>query len=177
MQLFSRLLTTFGCLLLLCSVYLFFERINPNNLAFPAYGEEQAIITNDVSPQIISLPSIGKTLPILPSVIKGDSWETTSSGISHLSSSPTPGEKGNSILYGHNWPNLLGDLRKVKPGETFTITLSDGSIKSFTVAYVSVISSANVAILEQSKDSRVTLYTCTGFLDSKRLVVTAILAK
>lgn len=84
-----------------------------------------------------------------------------------------PGEPGNSILYGHNWTSLFGNLPKTKPGERVDIGFSDGSMQQFIVEYTSIVSPDEIEIIEQTEDTRITLYTCTGFLDSKRFVVVA----
>ena len=114
-------------------------------------------------------------LEIIPSKITNNTWEATSQGVSHLSSSPIPGEKGNSILYGHNWTNLLGNLTKIKPGAEINIILKNREKKIFIVEYVSIVGPNDTQILADTDDTRITLYTCTGFLDSKRFVVTALL--
>ena len=61
-------------------------------------------------------------LPIYPASINGTSWETTTKGVSYLKNTPTPGEIGNSVMYGHNWTNLLGPLVRAKPGQKIEIT-------------------------------------------------------
>ncbi len=114
-------------------------------------------------------------LEIIPSKITNNTWEATSQGVSHLSSSPIPGEKGNSILYGHNWTNLLGNLTKIKPGAEINIILKNREKKIFIVEYVSIVGPNDTQILADTDDTRITLYTCTGFLDAKRFVVTALL--
>jgi len=175
MRVLAGFLTVFGIACLLLSVYLIYERTNPNNLAFSDFVQEGNEGQNfgKTQPLAITLPTLKKTLPIFPAIVSKDSWQTSPSGVSYLSSSPLPGEKGNSILYGHNWPNLLGSLAKMKPGDRIEIAFSDGSIREFVVAYTTTVNPGQVEILKDSEDSRLTLYTCTGFLDSKRFVVTA----
>ena len=114
-------------------------------------------------------------LPIKQATISDGNWEASHDAISYLISSPVPGEKGNSILYGHNWPNLLGNLPKVKPGQNIEIIFNNGTRSVFTVVYTSVVNPDQTHILNDSQDNRITLYTCTGFLDRKRFVATAVL--
>jgi LPXTG-site transpeptidase (sortase) family protein len=78
-------------------------------------------------------------------------------------------------LYGHNWSALLGSLPKIKPGDKIKIILSNGQEKNFVVKYTSIVAPSDTKILSDSADSRITLYTCAGFLDSKRFVATALL--
>ncbi|MBI2028304.1 MAG: sortase [Candidatus Levybacteria bacterium] len=114
-------------------------------------------------------------LEIFPAKIVNNRWEITAQGVSYLSSSPLPGEKGNSVLYGHNWTNILGNLIKIKPGEEIVIVSNRNNKRTFVVEHISVVDPENTQILANTSDRRITLYTCSGFLDSKRFVVTALL--
>jgi LPXTG-site transpeptidase (sortase) family protein len=126
-------------------------------------------------PTRISIPTIGVDLPVIPSKIVRGKWEETTIGVSYIAKSPIPGEIGNSILYGHNWPTLLGDLPLVKPGDKITIAYQNTKPRRFTVVFINIVSPDTTSVLLPTADRRITLYTCTGFLDSKRLVITAIL--
>ena len=53
--------------------------------------------------------------------------------------------------------------------------MSNGEERNFLVEYTSVVDPNQTYILSQTKDKGITLYTCTGFLDTKRFVVTATL--
>ena len=120
----------------------------------------------------IHIPSAQIQLPAYSSSIVGTTWQTTKRGISYLSTSPLPGERGNSVLYAHNWPNLLGNLREVKPGDAVFVTRGDKTTR-FIVRFVAVVGPQERSVYAASNDRRLTLYTCTGFLDRDRLVVTA----
>lgn len=109
-----------------------------------------------------------------PAQIENNKWEATTKGVSYLVTSPVPGNAGNSIIYGHNWGNLLGSLSKIKPGQKIEIVLDDNEKRTFIVEHTSIIGPDQTSVLEDTSDRRITLYTCTGFLDSKRFVVTAI---
>lgn len=155
-------------------------RYAPKRLTISSYKPTQKIsslkistITEKKSPQYIEIPDIGVRLPIIPSEIKNGTWETTSKGVSYLTSSPIPGNTGNSILYGHNWTNLLGSLTRVKPGTQIIITYADGSKNNFTVEYTGTVKPDQIGILNQTNDVRITIYTCTGFLDSQRFIAVA----
>jgi len=175
MNFLSRTLILIGVTLLFLGGYFIFQRYNPKQLSFQDFNG----YTNSVSgalPQKIVIPSLKIQLPIYPAQIRGNSWEATTKGISYLVSSPIPGEAGNSILYGHNWDSLLGRLQNIKPGEKIKVAYDDKTTKTFVVAYISIVDPSHTEILAPSSDSRITLYTCTGFLDSRRFVATAILA-
>lgn len=170
----SRVLILFGLLTLLFGVYLVFERYNPKRLEFNNI-EFQTINAQDRFPKEIIIPALKIQLAVYPAQIKNKRWEATAKGISYLVTSSVPGEQGNSILYGHNWSSLLGSLPKIKPGDKIIVKLDDNQTKTFVVKYTSIVSPDQTDILKDTSDSRITLYTCVGFLDSKRFVVTALL--
>ncbi|OGG11389.1 hypothetical protein A2Z00_00455 [Candidatus Gottesmanbacteria bacterium RBG_13_45_10] len=169
-----RIFLTLGVALVLFGMYLTWQRTTPLRLSFRDLPKLSAPSANTPFPVVLTIPTAHITLPIVPATITTGQWQDTKRGVSYLSASAVPGDVGNSIMYGHNWPNLLGNLRLVKPGDRLTVLLSNGQRRGFTVAFLSVVTPDDTRILANSKDARITLYTCTGFLDSKRLVVTAI---
>jgi len=160
-------LSLFGLLLL--------QRNNPNRLSFDYSTTVLAPVTTNNLPMALSIPSLNQTLAVFPARVEGSVWETTKQGVSYLSSSPIPGTTGNSVIYGHNWSSILGNLSKVRIGDTIGIIFQDGTEKKFNVQFISIVTPDQTKVLAPSDDTRLTLYTCTGFLDSKRLVVTALL--
>jgi len=179
MKNFSYLFVIFGVLWCLLGGYYLWMKNDTNRLKFKNYPVA-ASITQTVAPakqaqQRIIINDLGINLPLIPARIQNDTWETTNFGASYLISSPTPGETGNSIIYAHNWMSLFGNLTRAKPGEEVDVTAADGSTKKFIIEYTSVVTPDESNILAQTRDKRITLYTCTGFLDSKRFVVVAIL--
>jgi LPXTG-site transpeptidase (sortase) family protein len=170
----SKILIAFGLSLILFGFHLVYERYSPNKFEFENFVVN-AEAKSQLSPVRMIISSAGIDQTIYPAEIKNGKWSSTKEGVSHLDSSPIPGEKGNSIIYGHNWPNVIGNLVKVKPGDKIEIMLSDSSVKTFEVRYTSIVEPTETSIVSKTNDIRLTVYTCTGFLDSKRFVVTAFL--
>lgn len=164
-----------GFLSLLVLSFLIYQRYNPQNLSFnlPLQAPATREISSSLEPVGITIKSLDLSLKITPAEIRDNHWESSTSGISHLKSSVIPGQKGNSILYGHNWPNILGNLKNIKVGDEVTIIYNDNTAQRFAVEYLTKVSPDDISVLAPSEDKRLTLYTCTGFLDSKRLVVVA----
>ncbi|MCY7362987.1 MAG: sortase [Ignavibacteria bacterium] len=150
------------------------QRYSPKILEFNNL-EVAATSTSKISPVRIIIPGLNIDDSIYGAQINNKNWQSTTNGISYLSSSPIPGEKGNSNLYGHNWKSILGNLVKIKPGDKIKIVMNNGETREFEVEFTSVVDSSQTYILSQTKDNRITLYTCTGFLDRKRFVATATL--
>lgn len=176
----GNLLLVLGFLSLIFFCFLVYQRNNSQNLSFNI--NDSKILdykkSDSVSdPQGIIIDSAKIALDIYPAEIKDNRWESTSKGVSFLKTSAMPGGVGNSIMYGHNWSNLLGNLEKVKPGDKIKIVYKDNSINDFQIEYITKVNPDDISVLKNSEDSRLTLYTCTGLLDSKRLVVVAKLLK
>jgi LPXTG-site transpeptidase (sortase) family protein len=125
-------------------------------------------------PTRLVIPTLALDLPVIPAHAARGVWSTTTHGVSYLTTSPLPGESGNMVIYGHNYARLLGNLGKVKPGQAIQVFRGDVAY-TYIVHFVGVVDPTDTYIVENTSDARLTLYTCTGFLDTKRLVVTALL--
>jgi len=173
----GKVLVFLGLISTIFGLYLAWQRINPERISFntPKFDSPNLQKKTNLTPIEIKMGEQSIDLPIYPASINGTSWETTTKGVSYLKNTPTPGEIGNSVMYGHNWTNLLGPLVRAKPGQKIEITYSDGSRKNFEITFTQTVSPDQTFILNNTNDRRITIYTCTGFLDSKRFVVVATL--
>ena len=172
----SQLFFFIGLACLAVSAALLFQHYSPYRLPFTSYTTTPAIacyLKDENPPKTLRIKALHIELPIIPSKIEKKEWETTSEGVSYLASSPLPGATGNSILYGHNWTNLLGNLEKAKSGQVIEIEFKNGEKKHFLIQRLATVWPDQKSVLYPSEDKRITLYTCTGFLDSKRFVVVA----
>ncbi len=176
MKLLSTLFVIIGLILVSFGGYQLYLRENPHKLSFDnyAYAVDHKAEAKQLPAQV-AIHDVNIDVPVYPATISNGQWPVIENGASYLSTSPLPGEKGNSVIYAHNWKNLFGNLVNTKPGEEVVITYKDGSKKTFVIEYTSTVSPNESTILAPSKDKRITLYTCTGFLDSKRFVVVALL--
>ncbi len=173
MHVLSKITIIAGIVFILYGCVLLWLRNNPKRLSFNNYTS-RINYTPRFYPISVAIPDASIQTPIFPSKLKGEGWEITNKGVSYLVSSPIPGTRGNSILYGHNWPTILGNLENVKTGQKVIILTNTGSKKEFIIKSIAIVTPDQVHVLDPSNDVRITLYTCTGFLDSKRLVVTAV---
>lgn len=158
------------------SCILLWQRYNPWRLSFQSFPPDYSSLQqqSNIKPIRITIPSVKIDTAISPAVITNRTWETSTEGASWLLSSPIPGNRGNSIIYGHNWFTILGKLVQVKPGDTIKIEYSDQSSKQFTVQSTAIVPPNQINILAPTTDTRITMYTCTGFLDRYRFVATAL---
>lgn len=143
-------------------------------LYFANYSSSLPVVvpSSDI-PVRLRLPSLSLDLAVIPAYKTDSRWPTTSRGISYLASSPLPGDIGNSIFYGHNWVHILGQLKNSQINDPLIIVYSDGRTKNFSVTEVKTVGPNATEILDPAAVPQITLYTCTGFLDTRRLVVIA----
>jgi len=125
----------------------------------------------EVKVEKIYIPALKRTLNVSDGFVTGNRWTVSGTGVSHLTSSALPGNPGNAILYGHNRDGILAKLWQVQKGDFIYVTLSDSSISKYIIFERKEIEPDGVEILDDVGDSRLTLYTCSGFLDSARYVV------
>lgn len=176
-RILSILLIILGLNCIIYAALLIIERSNPTRLSFSQTPtiSRKSNEKKESYPEAITIKNVKINLPIYPARMKNSEWPTTTQGASYLVSSPIPGEVGNSILYGHNWTSLFGPLQSVRPGDQVIITYADKTQKKFNIIYTSIVNPTQTSILEPSHDKRITLYTCTGFLDMQRFVAVGIL--
>lgn len=167
---FDTVILGLGIFFLGFSGYLYWERHTERPLVFA-----QTEPSTTVLPVRLLLPTLGIELPIHPAMIEDGKWDITREGVSYLLTSPLPGTQGNAVIYGHNWTGLLGPLKNIKSGDEIIVEDSKGTKYTYIVHFISTVTPDQSHIYSNTSDYRLTLYTCTGFLDSKRLVVTAIL--
>jgi sortase A len=123
-------------------------------------------------PKSLEISSIGVGLPIEQTAVIDNIWQISDDGISHLKNSSYPGRDGNIILYAHNTSDRLGRLYELKNGDRIEIQTKE---KTFTyeVYEEKVVTPDNIEYLTSHDGETLTIYTCTGFADTKRLVVKA----
>lgn len=168
------LLLFVGFLIITSSLIILLQRNDSSRLQF----DNAQVIQNKVNQKEktvigIVIDDIDISLPVIPSYKKGNKWDTTPNGVSYLVSSPLPGENGNSIMYGHNWGSILGNLYKTRVGQIINIYYSDGTKTQFEVEAITEVSPDDSSLLTQTEEKILTIYTCSGLFDQKRLVVTA----
>lgn len=104
---------------------------------------------------------------------ENNQWQVSDTKVTYLLGSARPGESGNIILYGHNKREILGNIRALKGGEKVTLTTGDGKVHTYVVSKVKEVDPTDVSLLAPTSTETLTMYTCSGFWDSRRFIVQA----
>lgn len=126
-----------------------------------------------VKPVHIKAYPVGVDVSIKDGVIKDGVWAIYPKDAIYLLGSAGLGDSGNTIIYGHNRDDVLGPIRWAKLGSFIDIRGSDGKDYRYEVTKIDTVDPDNLSYIQPTKNETLTLYTCTGFLDSKRFILVA----
>ncbi len=104
---------------------------------------------------------------------KNDFWVLSPTHVVFWSESSLPGTPGNTVFYGHNNKKLLGKLHEVNVGETISVTTANETVFEYTITKKVTTSPDKLEYIAPTESELLTIYTCTGFLDTKRLIIQA----
>lgn len=127
-----------------------------------------------VAPVYIKAYPVGVDIKVTPTQINEGVWMIPPSSVGFLVGSSGLGGGGNIIMYGHNSNQILGPIRWIKIGSKIELTGSDGKVYLYTVSELAEVEPSNLGYIQKTETEVLTLYTCSGFLDSKRFIVRAI---
>jgi len=108
------------------------------------------------------------SLGIKPAQVVNGHWNVWPDSVTYL-----PTDSTNTVIYAHNTKPLFGDLKKVKVGDKIDIIDKQALTIHYVVSQIAVVDPLQVELLGPTLEPVITVYTCTGFLDSQRLVVRA----
>lgn len=118
----------------------------------------------------IVIPNISLDLPVTPSKIKSGFWEVSETTASYGLGSAIPGQQGNTVIFAHARQGLFGNLNKVKISDVIYVLTKDQWFL-YTVKEIKEVTPNQVEVIRPTEDEVLTLYTCSGFADTKRLIV------
>mgnify|MGYP001589055206 CR=1 FL=1 len=142
-------------------------------LSFSKIPELKEEISEDLFPTQILISKVRIDFPVFPARASGDTWEISEKGVSYLLGTGVPGRKGNVVIFGHNKNNLFGPIRWLEKDEGIELTNKRDEKFIYKIITTKIVSPDEVWVLSPTEDATLTLYTCTGFLDSKRFIVVA----
>ena len=123
-------------------------------------------------PERIVIPALSVDIAVKRAQIKGGYWEVFPDSAGWGEGSGLPGESGNQVIFAHAREGLFLPLQKIEVGmRVYVFTESDWY--SYEVIEIKEVFPNQTEVIEPTEDERLTLYTCSGFTDSKRLIVVA----
>ncbi|SRR5260221_6557807 len=170
--LFISLLIVGILLIVFGEIYLFWERrvlsFNTNPYVFA-----KTVSDTNLMPVKITIPRAKIDIGIEEGKIIDGVWQISNTEATHLNNSANPGESGNIVIYGHDKRAIFGYLLGIKKGDLVNLIIKNGDMHKYEVSDILIVDPSNIGVVLPTKSEVLTIYTCTGFLDSKRLVVKA----
>lgn len=124
-------------------------------------------------PQWISIPNSKINAQIAAGGYKEGKWILDKDFVLYLPTSGKLGEGGNTVLYAHSRERLFGNLKKASIGDIVILGDANGKMHNYTIYSMEYIKPYQVEKIETNKKDTITLFTCNGWFDEKRLVVKA----
>lgn len=171
-QRLSGVMVVLGIIIII-SGNLIFNRPSQNPVFLPIPAEQTRLIEPELFPSHISISSV-IDIPVIEGDYVNGEWTDTRESAVYYIGSATPFTGGNTIIYAHNNRNLFGRLKEVQEGDIVDVKLSSGLNRHYRVAQIQTLEESETEPLYPTDHEQLTLYTCTGFLDKQRLVVTAV---
>ena len=126
---------------------------------------------SDVFRILISKENID--LPVKQAKIIGGYWETSETTASHGEGSANPGERGNVVIFAHARVGLFYNLKDVKKEDIVYVFTKDRWYR-YKVGEIKIVYPNEIETVAPSEKEVLTLFTCSGFFDEKRLIVKAV---
>lgn len=123
-------------------------------------------------PTRVVVPNVGIDLPVKPAKIIEGYWEVFDDVAGWGEGSGMPGHIGNQVIFAHARENLFSNLSDIKENDSVYI-LTDERWYYYNVETVKTVYPGNIEVIASTDVEVLTLYTCSGFKDEKRLIVTA----
>lgn len=151
-----------------------------NQVNLPSKGAKQSSGVAVPVGNTLIVPAMLLETPILEGPTRTE-YNTLDQGVWRWPLGSTPDKGGNTILIGHRFTysnprGIFYELNQVKVGDYIAV-FWNGTEYVYRTTSVASVQPNDVAILNQTKQAELTLYTCTPTWNpTQRLVVTALLS-
>jgi LPXTG-site transpeptidase (sortase) family protein len=122
-------------------------------------------------PDKIIIPELSIDLQVRKSKLINGYWEVFSDSAGWGEGSGVPG-KGNQVIFAHAREGLFKPMKNIKPNTKIYIFTKDKYYK-YEVSEIKEVLPDQTEVIAPTADEVLTLYTCSGFTDSRRLIVRA----
>lgn len=123
-------------------------------------------------PDRITVPSLGIDLPVKSSQIVNGYWEVFTDTAGWGVGSAFPEDTGNQVIFAHAREGLFLPLKNAMKGQTIYVFAKDKFYR-YEISVIKEVLPSQTDVIAPTTEAVLTLYTCTGFADSKRLIVSA----
>jgi LPXTG-site transpeptidase (sortase) family protein len=154
----------------LYGVYLLWERYKPARFdeLGSVHGAVELGADEDANKLVkLAFSNLDVTVPLVKGEVDDEVWSTSEEAASYITF-----DQG-TIIYGHNFPRILGSLQRVRVGDVVEVIDAAGEVKKYEVTSTKQVYPEYIDSILPSEDEPLVIYTCVGFLDTKRLVVRA----
>lgn len=128
--------------------------------------------TGEEVPAKIIIPRLNIDLPVIEAKVVDGYWELSENTASFGLGSAFLGDSGNSVIFAHARDHLFGPLKRIIPKDKIYV-LSKKHYYNYEVTEIKTVYPNQTEVVDKTSDERLTLFTCSGFLDSQRLIVVA----
>lgn len=150
--------------------------VNPNLFKIQQKNLEPSTQPELSWPTKIVISKINLAVPVAPGGIINGDWILSYDWAQYLPTSGKPGEGFNTIIYAHRLPNLFANLNELSPGDRIEVIDGGGHTFFYKVYATESIDPKETIKLFSPVPNNLTLFTCDGWWDQKRLVVKAKMA-
>jgi len=125
------------------------------------------------SPPIrIIIPDLDIDLPVKEAKVINGFWEVFADSAGFGVGSSYPEDVGNQVIFAHARKGLFLPLKDTKAGQMIYI-LTKNSWFSYKIEAIKEVLPNQLEVIAPTNEAVLTLYTCSGFADSKRFIVIA----
>jgi LPXTG-site transpeptidase (sortase) family protein len=146
---------------------------SPQNNEPIAASSEFKKLERDSSVVRILIPKHDIDLTVTFSKIKDGYWELSETTASHGEGSANPGERGNTVIFAHARQGLFYNLKNIDRGDIIYVLTKDNWHR-YKVSEIKAVYPNQVETIAPTNNEILTLFTCSGFFDEKRLIVKAL---
>lgn len=129
-------------------------------------------------PNRIVIPQLLVDLAVRKADVIDGYWEVFQDSAAWGVGSGFPGEAGNQVVFAHARKGLFLPLKNIKKGMRVYVFTGDDQERSklsyaYEVSDIKEVLPSETEVIAPTDDETLTLYTCSGFNDTKRLIVVA----
>ncbi|MBI1863858.1 sortase [Candidatus Woesebacteria bacterium] len=134
---------------------------------------DQVIVSNEkYEPDHIRIKDLNINIAVQKAKIIRGYWEVFDDRAGWGEGSSLPGSIGNAVIFAHKRAGLFINLGELSPDMLIEIH-SGPNIYSYKMVKKYEVSPSDTSVVKPTQDETLTLFTCAGPFDTKRLVVVA----